>query len=123
MSLSANEDDGRLAALTGTPGYFFSIAQPKQGVENKAVLRVILKGEGKGCVGLVLVIHVVVAHIHVEHPVVHVGPGYRIIATVPDFGRFGTGSQWEATRVDGQQDFNSRVAAQIILPAVPFIGS
>ena len=63
-------------------------------------------------VGLPLVVHVVVAHVHVDHSVLCVGPHHRVVAAVPDLVRLGAGAERKAGRVDRQQHLDVAIALE-----------
>src|SRR5215471_5388748 len=97
-----------------------SSPEPHKAIEDELVLNLVAKSRRQFAIGLVLVIDVVVAHVEVEHPVFLVGPGYRVVTTVPDFMRLGPSPEREAARVNGEQNFDVWIRSQVILPAIPF---
>src|SRR5438552_9791282 len=68
-------------------------AEPKQAVENKAVLGFILERKGELFVGLMLVIDIIMPHIEIDHSIALVCPDHGIIALLPDFVCFRPGSE------------------------------
>ena len=60
---------------------------------------------------LVLIVHIVVAHVEIDHPVVFVCPCDRVIATVPYLVRLGSGADRITRWIDGQQNFNVGVGS------------
>src|ERR1039458_5165964 len=96
--------------------------EPKQAVQNQSVLRFVGEGQGELFIGLCVEVKVVVPHVEVEHTVSLVGPNDWIIAAVPDFVGFRTGSQRVTSRVNGKQDFDAGVGPQVVGPFIPFVG-
>ena len=98
-------------------------AQPEQALENETVLGFAGKRGGKLFVGLMLVVDIVVAHVEINHAIALVGPDDWIITLVPDFVRFGSGSERETGGINGEQDRDIGVRSQIVAPFVPLVRS
>ncbi len=69
------------------------LAQIHQGIEYKPLLRGIGESERQLLIGLVLIINVIVPHVYIQHPVMRIGPGHRVITTMPYFMLLGACTQ------------------------------
>ena len=68
-----------------------------------------------------LIVHVVVTHVEIEHLVVLVRPDYGIVPAVLDLDLFWPGAQRKAGSVYGEQNVYVRILSQIFLPSVPLV--
>src|SRR5262245_21152522 len=101
----------------------FSFAtQPKQAIDNEAVLGFASQSGRQLFVGLVLVINIVVTHVEIDHSIPVISPGDGVVTIVPGLMRFGSGSERETGWVNRKQDRDVGVGSQIIAPFVPFTG-
>lgn len=93
--------NGRAAG--NRPASFLDATQPQQAIDNQPVLILAIKGGRQCLIGVVefmLIIHVVMPHVHIDHLEFFIGPDDGVIAAVPDFILFGTRSERKTGRID-----------------------
>ena len=58
------------------------------------------KRGGEGFIGFSLIVHIIMAHIEINHTVFGIGPNNRIISLLPDLMGFGTCAKGEGRRIN-----------------------
>ena len=55
-------------------------------------MRAVAELAGHGSVASGFVVHIIMAHIYIEHIVFFIGPHHRVITAMPNFVRLGAGA-------------------------------